>query len=165
MYSCVMPMTTSFKSFICLMQKVAISWWMAVDHYKSDEVASNYSTSRYGCLTRENNPGLDTYSAATYRVVLFKNSVPIHGLLSPGKECSILYCSSTPSLCHNLVYRDIESSLHLTRHQVDSVYWQYHADRLWKAGDVCTIKYLGKIHEYKSLGVEFHENVGNIEIF
>lgn len=107
MYSCVMPMTTSFKSLICLMQKVAISWWMAVDHYKSDEVASNYSTSRYGCLTRENNPVLDTYTAATYRLVLFKNSVPIHSLLSPGKDCSILYCSSTPSLCHNLVYRDI----------------------------------------------------------
>lgn len=50
---------------------------MAVDYYKCDEVASNYSCSRYGCLTGENNPAPDTYSAAIYRLVLFKISVPI----------------------------------------------------------------------------------------
>lgn len=31
---------------------------MAVDYYKHDEVASNYSYFRYGCLTGENTESL-----------------------------------------------------------------------------------------------------------
>lgn len=83
---------------------------MVVDYYKCEEVASNDSYSRYSHFTGANNSALDTYSAAIYMASgFFKNLVPIERqhLLSPGKDCSILYCSGSPSLCHNLVHRDI----------------------------------------------------------
>lgn len=98
------PITTPFKSFISPVQKMAISWRIAVDYYKHDEVASSCSHSRYGCLTGANTEPV-TLTLELFRwQVLFKNSVPIRrqSLLSPGKDCSTLYCFSFLSPCHSL---------------------------------------------------------------